>query len=222
MKCEKCGQEHDSTFGSGRFCSRQCANSRIITEETKEKIKLGMSTSKKFIDAQTKRFGVFYGGEIKTERCKVCQTPIKRRTKFGLCKACLHNDESYRKKLSDSIKLSMKTNYYGWTPTGESYPEKFWTNVLQSRGIRFEREKKVDRFYLDFYLEKNGKKIDFEIDGKQHKYKDRIKHDLDRTKFLVNLGYIVYRLDWVAPTNDERKEKVKADIERFISFYNAL
>lgn len=28
MKCEKCGKEHDGNFGSGRFCSRSCANSR--------------------------------------------------------------------------------------------------------------------------------------------------------------------------------------------------
>jgi len=28
MKCEKCGKEHDGSFGSGRFCSKSCANSR--------------------------------------------------------------------------------------------------------------------------------------------------------------------------------------------------
>ena len=26
--CEKCGGEHDGSFGSGRFCSKVCANSR--------------------------------------------------------------------------------------------------------------------------------------------------------------------------------------------------
>lgn len=28
MKCKNCDNEHDGSFGSGRFCSRQCANSR--------------------------------------------------------------------------------------------------------------------------------------------------------------------------------------------------
>ena len=36
--CERCKQEHDGTFGSGRFCSRACANTRNHSEETKEKV----------------------------------------------------------------------------------------------------------------------------------------------------------------------------------------
>ena len=38
MICEKCKKEHDGTFGSGRFCSRACANSRTHSEATKEKM----------------------------------------------------------------------------------------------------------------------------------------------------------------------------------------
>ncbi len=34
-KCEKCGTAHDGHFGSGRFCSRSCANSNIHTAETR-------------------------------------------------------------------------------------------------------------------------------------------------------------------------------------------
>lgn len=37
--CEKCGKEHDGSFGSGRFCCRSCSNSRNHTQETKDKIK---------------------------------------------------------------------------------------------------------------------------------------------------------------------------------------
>ena len=37
MICEKCKKEHNGTFGSGRFCSRSCANSRVFTEETNQK-----------------------------------------------------------------------------------------------------------------------------------------------------------------------------------------
>jgi len=45
MKCKKCGKEHDGSFGSGKFCSRACANSRIRTEETKKKISKGVLKS---------------------------------------------------------------------------------------------------------------------------------------------------------------------------------
>lgn len=38
MECQNCGKEIDGTFGSGRFCSRSCANRKKHTEETKSKI----------------------------------------------------------------------------------------------------------------------------------------------------------------------------------------
>lgn len=37
MICERCGKEHDGSFGSGRFCSRACANSRVFSEAAKKK-----------------------------------------------------------------------------------------------------------------------------------------------------------------------------------------
>jgi len=37
MKCERCGTEHEGSFGTGRFCSRACANSRQWNEEDKRK-----------------------------------------------------------------------------------------------------------------------------------------------------------------------------------------
>ena len=30
--CERCGKEHDGSFGSGRFCCRACANARVQSE----------------------------------------------------------------------------------------------------------------------------------------------------------------------------------------------
>jgi hypothetical protein len=43
MKCEKCGNEHDGTYGSGRFCSKSCASKRNMTEEYKKKISVGVN-----------------------------------------------------------------------------------------------------------------------------------------------------------------------------------
>jgi hypothetical protein len=37
--CEKCGKVTEKKFGSGRFCSRACANTRVHSAETREKIK---------------------------------------------------------------------------------------------------------------------------------------------------------------------------------------
>ena len=42
--CERCGKTvaDNEKFGSGRFCSRACANTRERSEETKEKIRAGV------------------------------------------------------------------------------------------------------------------------------------------------------------------------------------
>lgn len=56
--CEKCGKEHDGKFGSGRFCSRSCANSRTHTQEIKDKISNSLKSKTK---TPTKReLSVFY------------------------------------------------------------------------------------------------------------------------------------------------------------------
>lgn len=40
--CGKCKKEHDGSFGSGRFCSRACANTRSPSEATKNKIRVSV------------------------------------------------------------------------------------------------------------------------------------------------------------------------------------
>ena len=45
MKCIKCNKEHDGSFGSGKYCSKSCANSRVRTDEVKKKISDGILKS---------------------------------------------------------------------------------------------------------------------------------------------------------------------------------
>lgn len=42
MNCLKCDTAHTGSFGSGKFCSRACANSRIRTADVKDKISSGV------------------------------------------------------------------------------------------------------------------------------------------------------------------------------------
>lgn len=54
MKKCKCGKEHDGSFGSGKFCSRSCANSRVWSE--KDKIKKSESAKRsEFVKIANKR-----------------------------------------------------------------------------------------------------------------------------------------------------------------------
>jgi hypothetical protein len=39
IKCENCGEDHDGSYGSGRFCSIKCARGFSTKEKRKEIIK---------------------------------------------------------------------------------------------------------------------------------------------------------------------------------------
>lgn len=54
MICERCGHEHDGSYGSGRFCSIGCANKRKHSEETKRKI--GMNLKKPQENKKSKKY----------------------------------------------------------------------------------------------------------------------------------------------------------------------
>jgi len=76
-------------FGSGRFCSRACANSRVISEETKEKI----------------------SNKLKIEKCKkycaICGLELCSGNKSGYCANCsrkLPKTEATKVKLSNIAK----------------------------------------------------------------------------------------------------------------------
>lgn len=38
MICENCGKEHDGSYGSGRFCSKECARS-YSSKQNKNELK---------------------------------------------------------------------------------------------------------------------------------------------------------------------------------------
>lgn len=37
MNCSRCGKTHNGSFGSGKYCSLSCANSRVFSDASKEK-----------------------------------------------------------------------------------------------------------------------------------------------------------------------------------------
>jgi hypothetical protein len=82
MICEKCGKEFFEDWrkcpkGEARFCSRECANSKIHSKETKEKIKKSLDNYHK--KNNTKKNVKF---------CKKCGKKLSYNNKSGFCKKC--------------------------------------------------------------------------------------------------------------------------------------
>lgn len=114
--------------------------------------------------------------------------------------------------------------HQGWkTRNISSYPEIFWMKVLDSNNISYIREYKIEnKYFLDFFIEKNNVKIDLEIDGKQHLYEERKIHDKERDLFLSERNYIVYRIPWNEINTENGKILMKSKIDEFIKFYENI
>lgn len=124
--------------------------------------------------------------------------------------------DATKNKISNGMHIAvLEGRNKGWkTRNIKSYPEKFFEKVLNNNHIHFEREKKVGKYFLDFVIGT----IDLEIDGKQHKYPERVKSDLERDKFLRSEGYFVYRIAWNEINSENGKEIIKGKIDLLLDF----
>lgn len=89
---------------------------------------------------------------------------------------------------------------------GESYPEKYWREVLSSNGISFAQEFRVSRYRIDFAIGK----VALEIDGEQHYLDDRVKRsDERRNAVLAKLGWSTIRIRWAEYQKLDESAKAK-------------
>ena len=97
-------------------------------------------------------------------------------------------------------------------------------DVLKNNNICFKHNSHIKKYhyFLDFFIIKNGKLLDLEIDGKQHEYKDRKISDDIRDINLKNEGYLIYRIKWNSINDDKGKQLMKDKIDKFIEFYDNL
>lgn len=238
VKCKKCGKEfsvieEETKFpikGDKYFCCRSCANSRgKRSQETKDKIrktlKDGISNHKYILKNQ---FGEYtYGNRIC--KCEQCQKDfISDKNKRFCSDECRHNHTSIliSKLRNNEIKNGI---FQGWKSRNiTSYAEKFWKKVLDNNNIKYIREyifeygnkRNGERYFLDFYIEINNRKIDLEIDGKQHLYEDRKEADKIRDEYIKSKGIEVYRILWNEINSEVGKQKMKEKINNFLEYYN--
>lgn len=89
---------------------------------------------------------------------------------------------------------------------------KLWYQFLRKYEIRFERQRVIGTYIVDFYCRKANLVI--EIDGAQHYAPEAITYDKNRTEYLENCGIKVLRF-----LNKDIKfnfENVCAYIDKFI------
>lgn len=226
-KCQKCGKSVFIKFGSGRFCSRACSNSRQFSLETNKK----RSISNKL------------AYEKNPELRKICSDTAKRVNSsrdYSLMKGRHLSEETKAKISAANIgkKLSEETKekcrqaqlkrvnngtHKGWQSRNiTSFAENFFIKVLANElpNVSYIREKHFGKYFLDFFFEE--KALDLEIDGKQHLYKERAESDKLRDEYLKNNNITVYRIPWNEINSEDGKNTMKEKIAAFIEFYNLL
>lgn len=100
MICECCGKEHDGSFGSGRFCSISCANSRRFSKETKEKISKGVLK--------------YHSSNKYTYICEKCgnifdSTKTFKKNSHIYCNSCKQHREHYKSNINSILDISKRT-----------------------------------------------------------------------------------------------------------------
>lgn len=231
--CEKCGKIMTKKFGSGRFCSQTCANTREFSEETKQKIGNSIKTSELFKTSveQKHKQGIFKKFLVSC-KCNICGKQLTSSNKSGYCNYCLYNTEEGRAVMSTRVKAGQEKaaaegKHVGWQSRELiSYPEQFWIGVLNNNNIEFQHEYKIQRpdgfcYFLDFLIKKNDKLIDLEIDGAQHLKPERVESDKMRDEFLKD-KYLIYRIPWNEINSERGSLLMKEKIDEFLSFYNNL
>lgn len=168
---------------------------------------------------------------LKEKYCLICGKKyyalINKFGNLSFTKTCSDN---CRKQLQiqrgkeTAKRVMAEGRFVGWqTRNIKSYAEIFWHKVLQNNGIEYIAEYFLDKkYFLDFYIVKNGIEIDLEIDGKQHKYKDRIEHDKIRDEYIKSKGIVVYRIDWNEINSEMGSLMMKEKIDNFLDFYNNI
>lgn len=212
MNCEKCDKEHDGKYGSGRFCSRQCANSRDRSVETR--LKIGRALTKL---------------EILSIICQTCgkifETKNKKRTSCSMY--CFNNREfsiETREKISKAARISANNRYarndqsIGWKTrhkTARSYPEIYFKNFLDFAGLKYEPEFPAGRFFIDFAF--IDKKIALEIDGRRHHDIDVKLKDDRKDAYLESHGWRVFRIKWRNPKSEPGKRYLEEKKKEFVA-----
>jgi hypothetical protein len=176
-QCEKCSKVITEKFGSGRFCSRACANGKPQSEETKQKIRGALAgntnCSKWAEEARAQKHAQFVAAYLLNPNyCKICGSilPYEQRTNATCsveCKSKLLSENSRRsaeKNGGNNNKYGVRgTAHYG-TYKGfhcdSSFELAFVIYCLEhnipiernERGFNYVYEAKTKKYYPDFII----------------------------------------------------------------------
>ena len=152
--CKKCNKKHNGKFGSGIFCSRACANSRIRTAELRKRVSIILKNNVPWNKGNKTFVQVV---------CVTCKKEFKTKSwpKRKTCsKYCyLHAPGKGGFRINSTRKIRSEYKGY-WMDSGA---ERKFAELLDDNKIEwiknskqwfqyFDKEGKSRKYYPDFYL----------------------------------------------------------------------
>ena len=158
-QCERCGKVMTELYGSGRFCSRYCANSRSHTDTTKALISNSVRSSVSYVKAQERK-KLEYISTLETRYCSICGRELPLESKRVTCST---------ECLSEAFRRNAKNNKIGGPSKNSSYGKRG-----TYKGIHCDStyELAVLIYCLDHNIdiERNQRKFSYTYQGKIHNY----------------------------------------------------
>ena len=174
INCQICGEVFQISIHSNKKLCEKCEKEYKITKDGKiYKINDPAILEKNCCVICNK---IFYSKRVRKTCSNECCKELRKINGYKIIKM-----------------LKDKGKWKSWQSRNiTSYPERFWMEILKNNNINYIREDHSNgKYFLDFLIEKNGYKIDLEIDGKQHKVFERMISDIKRDNYLKNLNYII-------------------------------
>lgn len=225
-QCEKCGKVMTAFYGSGRFCSRSCANTRQHSKETKDKISKSVCDVHKrgvYRGMYKRAFKGIYKHDISKNiisyklnpnKCTQCgkELPYKIRFRKTCSDECLHTLRSELGKKLVALQNLRSKNEIAFCQLCEQYfgKENVLHNVVMFNGW----DADIIIPDLKVAILWNGPWHYIEI-SKTQKLKQVQNRDKIKLREIINCGYRPYIIEDVK----REKNKVEKEFEMFKKRY---
>lgn len=209
-RCECCGKIMTEYYGSGKFCSRECANSRKHSQETKEKIRNSIKnhSSKAYHNLKIQEYNK------NPNKCSICgkDIPYELRHRKTCSEECLKKSLSNAGKTSSSRVIKRSKSEIEFCNLCEEYFGK--DKVIHN-------EPMFNGWDADIIIPEL--KIAILWNGPWHYRKVTKKHNLiqvqnrDKIKIkeIKSCGYIPYI---IKDTGKYNKNKINKEFNKFIEY----
>lgn len=201
-RCENCGNIMTVFYGSGRFCSRSCANTRQHSDETKAKI--GKSGLNRVYKRDISKNIISY--ERNPNKCTQCGKALSYNMRFRkTCSdECLHTLRSELGKKLVALQNLRSKNEIAFCELCEQYFGK--ENVLHNAVMFNGWDADIIIPHLKVAILWNGPWHYIEI-SKTQKLKQVQNRDRIKLREIINCGYRPYIIE------DVKREKNKVEKE---------